>query len=57
MDSKEINYNFSVELQYQKEGSDLSEVEMVTGQANMNEEYKIERMLIRIEDVWSTFDN
>jgi len=49
-DSKEIIYNFSVELQYQKEDSEKSEVEIVTGQANLSEEHKIEDMLIRIGD-------
>jgi hypothetical protein len=49
-DSAEIIYNFSVELEYQKEGSEKSEVEVVTGQANLNEEHKIEAMLIRMND-------
>jgi hypothetical protein len=49
-DSAEIVYNFSVELEYQKEGSEKSEVEVVTGQANLNEEHKIEAMLIRMND-------
>lgn len=54
-DSKEIIYNFSIELQYRKEDSESSEVETVNGQANLNEEHKIEDMLIRIEEPWSTF--
>ncbi|MGJ9460633.1 hypothetical protein [Oceanobacillus sp. CF4.6] len=49
-ESEEIIYDFTVELQYQKEGSESSEVETVTGQANLNEEHKIEDMLIRIGD-------
>jgi hypothetical protein len=49
-DSAEIVYNFSVELEYQKDGSEKSEVEVVTGQANLNEEHKIEAMLIRMND-------
>lgn len=53
-DSEEIIYNFTVELQYQKEGSESSEVEMVTGQANLNENHKIERMVIRIGDFLRT---
>lgn len=56
-DSKEIIYNFSVELQYQKEGSEKSEVEIVTGQANLNEEHKIEDMLIRIGDFLGSLGN
>ncbi|ASN06399.1 hypothetical protein [Virgibacillus necropolis] len=46
-ESKEIIYDFTVELQYQKEGSESSEVEMVTGEANMSNEHKIEVMVIR----------
>ncbi len=49
-DSKEIIYNFSIELQYQKKGSESSEVATLNGQANLNEEHKIEDMLIRVED-------
>jgi hypothetical protein len=56
-DSEEIIYNFSVELQYQKEGSEKSEVEIVTGQANLNEEHKIEDMLIRIGDFLGSLGN
>lgn len=55
-DSKEIIYNFSVELQSQKEGSELSEVAIVDGQANLNEAHKIERMIIRVGDFLSGFD-
>lgn len=56
-DSKEIIYNFSVELQYKKEGGEKSEVEIVTGQANLNEEHKIEDMLIRINDFLGSMAN
>ncbi|ASK64101.1 hypothetical protein CFK37_19045 [Virgibacillus phasianinus] len=49
-ESKEIIYDFTVELQYQKQGSESSKVEMITGEANMNEEHKIEGMAIRIDD-------
>lgn len=56
-DSEEMIYNFSVELQYQKEGSEKSEVEIVTGQANLNEEHKIEDMLIRIGDFLGSLGN
>ncbi|RDW18730.1 hypothetical protein CWR48_10435 [Oceanobacillus arenosus] len=55
-DSKEIIYNFSVELQYQKEGSELSEVGIVDGQANLNEAHKIERILIRAGDFLNGFE-
>ncbi|SEM77005.1 hypothetical protein SAMN05192533_105250 [Mesobacillus persicus] len=55
--SEEIIYNFSVEIQYQKEGSEKSEVEIVTGQANLNEEHKIEDMLIRIGDFMVSLGN
>ncbi|MFJ5761940.1 hypothetical protein ACIQAA_23045 [Neobacillus sp. NPDC093182] len=56
-ESKEIIYNFSVVLQYKKEGSEKSQVEIVTGQANLNEEHKIEDMLIRINDFLGSLDN
>jgi hypothetical protein len=56
-DSKEIIYNFSVELEYQKEGSGKSEVEIVTGQANLNDEHKIEDMLIHIGDFLGSLGN
>lgn len=44
-----------MELQYQKEGSEKSEVQIVTGQANLNEEHKIEDILIRNEELWRSF--
>ncbi|RKQ34660.1 hypothetical protein [Oceanobacillus halophilus] len=56
-DSEEIIYNFSVELHYQKEGSENTEVEIVTGQANLNEDHKIENMLIRIGDFLGSLSN
>ncbi|WP_281242713.1 hypothetical protein [Salinibacillus kushneri] len=37
---KEEIYHFSVEVQYQKESSDLSEAKILDGQANLNEEHK-----------------
>ncbi|AIF45323.1 hypothetical protein [Virgibacillus sp. SK37] len=49
-DSDELIYDFTVELAYQKEGNDAWETETVTGQANVNENHKIEDMLIRIDD-------
>ncbi|MFZ3577377.1 hypothetical protein [Virgibacillus sp. DJP39] len=54
-DSKEIIYNFAVEVQYQKEGSKSSEVEVLHGEANMNEEHKIEGMVIRDKDFYKLF--
>jgi hypothetical protein len=57
IDSKDVVYNFSVELQYQKEGSELSEVATVNGQANLTEEHKIEGMIIRYEKLWGTLFN
>ncbi|WP_400246766.1 hypothetical protein AB3U99_08035 [Niallia sp. JL1B1071] len=53
--SKENIYNFSIQLQYRKEGKDLPEVKKITGQADLNDEHKIERMLIRINDLWGSF--
>lgn len=41
-ESKEIIYNFKVEVEYKKEGSDKSEIGTLDGQANLNEEHKIE---------------
>jgi hypothetical protein len=57
IDAKDMVYNFSVELQYQKEGSELSEVEIVKGQANLTEEHKIEGMVIRINDFFGSLEN
>ncbi|MEH7246835.1 hypothetical protein V7114_08660 [Neobacillus niacini] len=54
VDAKDSVYNFSVELQFQKEGSEKSEAGIVTGQANLTEEHKIEGMLIRTKDFWSS---
>jgi hypothetical protein len=53
-DANDSVYNFSVELQFQKEGSEKSETGIVTGQANLTEEHKIEGMLIRTKDFWSS---
>jgi hypothetical protein len=54
VDAKDSVYNFSVELQFQIEGSEKSETGVVTGQANLTEEHKIEGMLIRTKDFWSS---
>ncbi|ASN05266.1 hypothetical protein [Virgibacillus necropolis] len=56
-ESEEIIYDFTVELQYQKEGSEKSEIETVTGQANLNEEHKIEVMEIRIGEFLASLVN
>jgi hypothetical protein len=56
IDAKDMVYNFSVELQYQKEGTELWEVETVNGQANLTEAHKIEGMVIRINDFFGSFD-
>ncbi|MER2057444.1 MAG: hypothetical protein ABTA16_01395 [Niallia sp.] len=53
--SKENIYNFSIQLQYQKEGKESPEVKKITGQADLNDEHKIERMLIRVNDLWGSF--
>jgi hypothetical protein len=55
--SKENIYNFSIELQYQKEGQESPEGKKITGQADLNDEHKIERMLIRVNDLWGSFPN
>ncbi|WP_419888327.1 hypothetical protein ACN6MT_23630 [Neobacillus niacini] len=54
VDAKDRVYNFSVEIQFQKEGSEKSETGIVTGQANLTEKHKIEGMLIRTKDFWSS---
>jgi hypothetical protein len=54
INSKDMVYNFSVELEYKKESSEKSEVAIVNGQANLTEEHKIEGMLIRTKDFWSS---
>ncbi|SDN23067.1 hypothetical protein [Bacillus sp. OK048] len=51
IDAKDMVYNFTVELQYQKEGSGKSDVEQVKGQANLNEEHKIEDIIISFKGV------
>lgn len=55
-DSKGKIYNFSISLAYHKKGMDEPKVKQVTGQANVNADYKIERMLIRVNDLWGSFD-
>jgi hypothetical protein len=57
IDAKDMVYNFSVELQYQKEGTELWEVETVNGQANLTVEHKIEGMVIRINDFLGSLEN
>jgi hypothetical protein len=54
VDEKDNVYNFSVELEFQKENSENAKVEIVTGQANLNEEHKIENIIIRYEKLWRT---
>lgn len=54
--SKEIIYNFSLKLQYQKEDSDSAEVGTVNGQANVNADHKIEKMVIRLGDFWNKIE-
>ncbi|MGJ9459882.1 hypothetical protein [Oceanobacillus sp. CF4.6] len=56
-ESEEIIYNFTVELQYQQVGRESSGVESVTGQANLNEEHKIEDILIRDGDFYNLIIN
>lgn len=55
-DSKEKIYNFSISLAYYKKGMEEPEVKKVTGQANVNADFRIERMLIRVNDLWGSFD-
>ncbi|MCJ0930618.1 hypothetical protein MST22_05575 [Virgibacillus halodenitrificans] len=55
--SEELIYDFTVELSYQKEGNDSWQTETVTGQANVNENHKIEDMLIRIDDFLGELSN
>jgi hypothetical protein len=45
-DSDEDIYDFTIELQYQKLNEE-PETEVITGQANMNDEHKMERFDIR----------
>lgn len=56
-ESKEIIYDFTVEVQYQKEGSESSEVTFLDGEANMNAEHKIERILFRDKDFHKFFQD
>lgn len=57
VDAKDIVYNFSVELQLQREGSEKAKIEIVNGQANLNEENKIEDMVIRTKDLSNSMIN
>ena len=54
VDANDSVYNFSVGLQFQKDGSEKLETGIVTGQANLTEEHKIEGMVIRTKDFWSS---
>ncbi|RLL48454.1 hypothetical protein D8M04_04115 [Oceanobacillus piezotolerans] len=56
-ESDEIIYDFTLELHYQKESSESLEVETVSGQANLNEEHKIEDILIRLGDFLGSLSN
>ncbi|SDN65067.1 hypothetical protein [Bacillus sp. OK048] len=56
IDAKDSVYNFSVELQLQKEGSEEIKVDIVKGQANLTEEHKIEGMVIRDRDLLNSMD-
>lgn len=48
-DAEKYIYNFSVEVEHQKDG--ITEMKTVTGQANFNEAHKVEYMLIRANDL------
>ncbi|NCU16733.1 hypothetical protein [Pallidibacillus pasinlerensis] len=54
INDKENIYNFTLELQYQKENSESSEVVKVEGQANLNDDHKIESISYKT-DVWENF--
>lgn len=54
VDAEDSVYNFTVELQLQKDSSEKSIVEIVTGQANLNDEHKIEDMVIHIQDLYKS---
>ncbi|GAA0489616.1 hypothetical protein GCM10008986_14340 [Salinibacillus aidingensis] len=45
--SEEDIYDFTVQVEYQKDGSEQSEVGHLKGQANLNVDHKIEEMIIR----------
>lgn len=49
--SDEIIYNFTAKIEYKKKGSNTANVGTITGQANLNEEHKIEVMLIEYFDL------
>ena len=55
--AKDSVYNFSIELELLKEGSEKLHVENVSGQANLNDEHKIEEMLIRTEELYKSMTN
>ncbi|SDQ07362.1 hypothetical protein [Virgibacillus salinus] len=55
--SDEDIYNFSMEVQLQKVGKELSEIQIVNGQANLSKEHKIEEILIRNEGVLKSLKN
>lgn len=57
VDEKDSVYDFSVEIQLQKEGSESSKDQIVTGQANLNDEHKIEVMLIRLDGLYKSMMN
>lgn len=54
--SDEIIYNFSAKIEYRKQDSNTAEVGTITGQANLNEEHKIEVMLINYFDLINEFE-
>lgn len=49
--SEEIIYNFSAEIEFQKESSNTTITGIVRGQANLNEKHKIEKMTINTADL------
>lgn len=56
VNSDETIYNFSVDLEYQKEGNQESKTEIVSGQASLNDKHKIKNMIIRLDELWSSFE-
>lgn len=56
VNSNETIYNFSVDLEYQKEGNQESKTEIVSGQASLNDKHKIKNMIIRLDELWSSFE-
>lgn len=57
VDEKDSVYDFSVEIELQKEGIESSGNQTVTGQANLNDDHKIKAMLIRLEDLYKSMIN